>query len=134
MTIFLPNFLLCFQAGRTSFGRAGEFTVPKAVSTLSLSSDASPEELFDWMILGLQGPWLPLTSDGNSSGGSGSKDQSLLPLKFPSMAAYVAMFQKLIGEEARAILLSEWEQYTAAHDSSSMSLTQSCTSSHIFFV
>ncbi|KAG0576671.1 hypothetical protein KC19_5G098200 [Ceratodon purpureus] len=113
------------QAGRSSLGRARESIMPKAVSTLSLSSDASPEDLFDWMILGLQGPWHPMALDGNASGGSELKDQSVLPLKFPLIAAYVATFQKLIGEEARAILLSEWEQYKAAQDSSSMSLTQS---------
>jgi hypothetical protein len=104
--------------------------VSKAV--VSLSSDASPEDVFDWTVLGLQGPWLPLTPDGNSSGISQLKDQSLPPLKFPSMAAYVAVFQKLIGEEARAILLSEWEQYkTASQDSSSISVTQPCKLSHI---
>lgn len=115
-------------------GRVREFAIPKALSTLSLSSDAPPEDLFDWMILGLQGPWLPLTSNGYSSGGSELKDQSPLPLKFPSMAAYAATFQKLIGEEGRAILLSEWEQYKSAQDSGSMSATQLCTFSHILLL
>lgn len=90
--------------------------MPKAVSTTTLSPDASPEDLFDWTILGLQGPWLPLASVENSSGGSELKDQSL-PLKFPSIRAYTAMFQKLIGEEAKAILLSEWDRFKAEQDS-----------------
>jgi len=80
-----------------------------------LSSDASPEERFDWIILGLQGPWLPLASVENGSGASELKDQSL-PLKFSSMTAYTATFQKLIGEEAKAILLSEWGMFKAEQE------------------
>lgn len=115
LEVFLPGFLHFLQTGRASIGRPREPKAPKVVST-SLSSDASPEDLFDWIILGLQGPWLLLASVENSSGASELKDQSL-PLKFPSIAAYTATFQKLIGEEAKAIIFSEWEQFKAEQDS-----------------
>lgn len=111
---FSYQVFFCLQAGRASLGRAREPEAPKAVTT-SLSSDASPEELFDWIVLGLQGPWPPLASVENMSGASELKYQSL-PLKFPSTAAYTATFQKLIGEEARGIFFSEWEKFKAEQD------------------
>nr|XP_024365688.1 uncharacterized protein LOC112277499 isoform X3 [Physcomitrium patens] len=110
---------------RASLGRAREPNVSKAASTLCLSSDASPEDHFDWMALGLQGPWLPLASDDKSLGASTVKDQLPLPLKFPSIASYVSMFQKLVGEEVKAVLLSDWERFKAEQDSSSQALTES---------
>jgi hypothetical protein len=103
----------------------GQAKVLKPVPTTSLSPNASSGDLFDWTILGLQGSWLPLASTKESSGDSELKDQAL-PLKFPSMAAYTAMFQKLIGEEAKAILLSEWEQFKAEQDVKAESTTKSC--------
>lgn len=81
------------------------------------------------MVLGLQGPWLPLSSHEKASGGSELIDQSSLPLNFPSTAVYVAMYQKLIVEEAKATLLSDWEQYQAEKGSK----TQAMIESGIFF-
>lgn len=88
---------------------------PAAPKAVALSPDASPDELFDWIVLGLQGPWLPPESAENVPGASELKDKSL-PLKFPSLAAYTATFQKLLGEEAKAILSSEWEKFKAEQD------------------
>jgi hypothetical protein len=97
----------------------------KVESPLQLPSDASPEDLFDWTILGLQGPWMPLTSEDKISGTSELKEQ-FIQLKFPSHATYISTFQKLIVEEAKAILCSEWNQYTAEQDSHGGPARESC--------
>ncbi|XP_024378072.1 uncharacterized protein [Physcomitrium patens] len=115
------------QTRRVSLGQAKESKASKDVFITSLPPHASSEDRFDWMVLGLQGPWLPLSSHEKASGGSELIDQSSLPLNFPSTAVYVAMYQKLIVEEAKATLLSDWEQYQAEKGSKTQAMIESAT-------
>lgn len=72
---------------------------------------------------------MPLTSEDKVSGTSELKEQSI-QLKFPSHATYISTFQKLIVEEAKAILCSEWNQYTAEQDSHGGPARESCMLHH----
>lgn len=68
---------------------------------------------------------MPLTSEDKILGTPELKEQ-FIQLKFTSHATYISTFQKLIVEEAKAILCSEWNQYKAEHDSHGGPAKESC--------
>jgi hypothetical protein len=103
---------ICRAAGR------GQIRPPRpsrAKVAASLAAEAPPEDHFDWTVLGFQGPWIPLSSthENASEPITQIQNQSPLSLRFSSTSDYITSFQGLVLKEAKAFLLTNWDEYVA---------------------
>lgn len=102
------------------FGAAGRGKIrplrpSRAAVAASLAAEAPPEDHFDWTVLGFQGPWIPLSSthENASEPITQIQNQSPLFLRFSSTSDYITSFQGLVLKEAKALLLTNWDEYVA---------------------
>ncbi|KAG6558036.1 hypothetical protein Mapa_000216 [Marchantia paleacea] len=91
-----------------SKGVGGSAALTSNVDKLSL--DAPPEDIFDWNVLGVPGPW----AQANSSSSyyetcQWPKQLTSLPCRFNSFDEYIARNQWLVFEECKALLDQTWE-------------------------
>jgi hypothetical protein len=103
---------ICRAAGR---GHIRPPRPSRAVVAASLAAEAPPEDHFDWTVLGFQGPWIPLSSthENASEPITQIQNQSPLSLRFSSTSDYITSFQGLVLKEAKAFLLTSWDEYVA---------------------
>lgn len=103
---------------KESTGKSTTSTAPPAkalTQARTLSSDAPPEDSFDWEVLGMSGPWSLRRSSSllDSSWVHLHKQQSQLPCSFPNMDEYRSSFEGLIFEECKAHVNAAWDLYKA---------------------
>ncbi|KAH9566591.1 hypothetical protein CY35_04G135600 [Sphagnum magellanicum] len=103
---------ICGAGGR---GRIRPPRPSRAAVAASPAAEAPPEDHFDWTVLGFQGPWIPLSSthENASEPIAQIQNQSPLVLRFSSTSDYITSFKGLVLKEAKAFLLTNWDEYVA---------------------